>query len=415
MNWVRNLWSVTLFLLVVGIVQRVGVVTAVFPTILPENAPYPDVVQPGSAAAPALTDPSFAEQVVALVNVERWNNGQLPPLKGNDLLQTAAQTHSDNMAIRDFFAHCDLDTNTSPWNRIVAAGYNNYSAAAENIAAGYTDPEAAMAGWMNSTYHRDNILSSNFREIGVGHIFQAGDQANVRRDDDGDCVADGTYDFPFYHYWTQNFGARSTVYPVVIAREAYETATREVQLYVYGQGWATEMRFRNAGGSWSAWQAYSATAVWMLDGGNGLKTVEAEIRNGSGTALTASDTIWLNELITEPVISLSPAAITLWADTAVPGPYVYTIQLHNGGTLPLDWTIVAQPAISWLEVMPASGSTTGGATSALTVTLDLQGMDEGVYTTSLVVSGNATNSPQTVPVTVTIADLEYIYLPLVVR
>ncbi|MCA9960345.1 MAG: hypothetical protein KC443_14990 [Anaerolineales bacterium] len=306
MNWAKTFTTIFLFLLVMGLVERAGAATAVSPVSPAEDAPFPDVVQPGDAAAAEapLAGPSFIERVVELVNVERWNNGQLPPLKANAQLQTSAHTHSDNMAVRNFFAHCDLDTGATPWERMHDAGYM-YNAAAENIAAYSETPTAVMNEWMNSSGHRANILSPDYREIGVGYVYQAGDQANVRQDANGDCVADGTYDFALYHYWTQNFGRINNVYPVVIEREAYQTSTRQVQLYMYGAGWAAEMRFRNAGGDWSAWQAYSETAVWSLDGGSGLKTVEAQIRNGS-TVLSASDTIWLIEVIVDPLFVYLP-------------------------------------------------------------------------------------------------------------
>jgi uncharacterized protein YkwD len=46
----------------------------------------------------------------------------------------------------------------------------SYRAAGENIAMGYTTPEAVMNGWMNSSGHRANILSANFTLIGVGYV-----------------------------------------------------------------------------------------------------------------------------------------------------------------------------------------------------------------------------------------------------
>lgn len=192
------------------------------------------------------------------------------------------------MAARDFFAHCDLDTLTLPWDRMTAAGYN-WNSAAENISAGYSTPSAAVAGWMASAGHRANILSTSYRELGVGYYYQAGDAGNVREDSNGDCVADGT-DGPWYRYWTQNFGRRNTVYPVVIDREAYETNTLDVNLYLYGTGWATEMRIRNENGSFGAWQSFSADVAWQLSDGPGTKEVFMEIRNG-GTVYGASDTI----------------------------------------------------------------------------------------------------------------------------
>lgn len=72
---------------------------------------------------------------------------------------------------------------------------------------------------------------------------------------------------------------------MVINREAYLTFNRTVSLYVYGQGWATEMRFSNDGTNWSAWEPYSANKTWTLSEGEGTQTVYAEIKNGEGTVL----------------------------------------------------------------------------------------------------------------------------------
>ncbi len=232
----------------------------------------------------------YAQQVVELVNQERWNNGGLSPLKRNDLLDQAAHSHSNNMAERNFFSHCDLDTKSSPFDRIQAAGYS-FNSAGENIAAGYGTPADVMNGWMNSSGHRYNILSSSYREVGIGYVYQSADQSNIRGDSNGDCAADYANKGPYYRYWTQTFG-RSSAYPVVIDRENDETASLDVNLYVYGQGFATEMRFRNEEGAWSDWESYSPDAFWTLSAGAGVKTVSAQIRNGSSER-TARDSILL--------------------------------------------------------------------------------------------------------------------------
>ena len=180
-------------------------------------------------------EPSVEEQVVTLVNEQRLNNGRLPPLKHGALLATAAEKHSSNMANRDFLAHCDPDTGTLPWDRMTDVGYV-WSRAGENIAAGYTTASAVVDGWMNSSGHRANILSTDFREIGIGYVYQSGDGGNVRQDANGDCVADTQSGGPYYRYWTQDFGTRGFLHPVVINREAFETQDRQVDLYLYGSG-----------------------------------------------------------------------------------------------------------------------------------------------------------------------------------
>ena len=127
---------------------------------------------------------SFAASVVNETNTYRIQHG-CPPLILSAQLSDAAQSHSEDMALSDFFSHTSSDGST-PWERIERTGYR-YSLAAENIAAGYTTPEAVVQGWMNSAYHRENILDCNLREIGVGYYYQ--------KDDNGTAN--------YCHYWTQ--------------------------------------------------------------------------------------------------------------------------------------------------------------------------------------------------------------------
>lgn len=237
---------------------------------------------------------TLPEQVLEQVNTARWNNGQLAPLKGHTQLDASSTTHSTNMAVRNFFMHCDPDTGTSPGNRMTTAGYP-WTTWAENIAAGSATAAAVMEQWMNSSGHRSNILSSNFNEIGIGYAFDANDSAPKRRSSMNNCTADQTITGNFAHYWTQNFGRRSNHYPVVIAREAYRTTTCSVAVYVYGQGFANQMRFSTNGGStWSAWETFATNTTRTLAGANGgVATLNAEIRNASGTVRSASDTIRL--------------------------------------------------------------------------------------------------------------------------
>ncbi len=270
----------------------------------PLEAPWvepPPVLAPkdegGRLAPETAPTPTYEAQVVDLVNQVRWDNGQLPPLKDVSELDSASETHSSNMATRDFFAHCDPDTQTLPWDRMVAAGYTNWVHAAENIAAGYLTPSDVVAGWVASPGHYANIISTSNYEIGVGYVYQSGDQATVREDllpaNQPDCVSDSFGNGPLYRYWTQDFGRRAGVYPVVIDREAPSTTMTSVDLYVYGTGFAQDMRFSNDGSTWSAWEAYQTDKAWTLAGGAGVKTVYAQIRNGM-TVLQASDTIYLD-------------------------------------------------------------------------------------------------------------------------
>ncbi|MEG4109267.1 CAP domain-containing protein [Microcoleus sp. S13_C5] len=139
-----------------------------------------------SQVAPSPTNQNFINRVLELTNIERSKLG-LSPLTLNTQLLNAAENHSQNMALQDFFSHTGKD-GSSLGSRISATGYQ-FSAAAENIAAGSSTPEQVVSSWMNSSGHRANILNPNLKEIGIGYYF----------------LADDTGTENWNHYWTQVF------------------------------------------------------------------------------------------------------------------------------------------------------------------------------------------------------------------
>ncbi len=254
-------------------------------------------------------------EIVRLTNIERWNNGMRPPLKDNGLLDDAAQGHSEEMAFDDFFAHCNIDENTTPGQRVTSEGYN-WNAVAENIAAGSSTPQGSMNQWMGSQGHRNNILSTSYRALGVGYAYDPSSSPRDRYDENGNCSSNYLIG-PFGYYWTQNFGRRNNVYPVIINREEPETDSRTVNLYVYGTPIsqyenfvATSMRFSNNGNNWSSWEPYNPDKTWQLSAGNGVKTVHAQIRNSSGSIKTATDQIILDGDECESIMTFSNETIS---------------------------------------------------------------------------------------------------------
>jgi len=106
----------------------------------------------------------------------------MPPVAAvtwNDKLGKAAYDHSVDMKSNDYFSHTGLN-GSNAGQRITAAGYT-WKAYGENIAKGYSTEQAVVNGWLSSEGHCKNIMSSNFKEMGVGR------EGN---------------------YWTQDFGAR---------------------------------------------------------------------------------------------------------------------------------------------------------------------------------------------------------------
>ena len=90
------------------------------------------------------------------------------PLAPNQLLINAARAHSQDMIDRNFFDHTNPD-GKNPRDRMVAAGYTPRWWG-ENIADGYPNEFWFHKALFLSPGHRTNILSENFREIGVGLI-----------------------------------------------------------------------------------------------------------------------------------------------------------------------------------------------------------------------------------------------------
>jgi len=231
---------------------------------------------------------TLPEQIVELTNIARWERGQLPPLKLNAQLATAAQGHSTAMGQRNFFMHCDPDTGKQFGTRITEAGYS-YSGAAENIAAGRNTAAGTMDQWLNSSGHLANILGS-YTELGVGYYNDTTDTANVRTG--SGCTVSASNSPGYRHYWTQNFGRRSAVL-LVAAREAYQVSTCTADLYTHASGQA-QMRFSNDGSTWSAWETFAPNKIWTLSGALGsTATVSVQTRTSGGTTTTATDTVRL--------------------------------------------------------------------------------------------------------------------------
>lgn len=107
-----------------------------------------------------------------LINNYRQQNG-LPPLALSTSLTNAAEGHSYDMAVHNYFSHTGSD-GSSPWDRIRAAGYTYNTYLGENIAAGFDTAQSVFDAWRNSPGHNANMLNANFRAIGIGRYYSAG-------------------------------------------------------------------------------------------------------------------------------------------------------------------------------------------------------------------------------------------------
>lgn len=141
----------------------------------------PNLIYPGQVInIPVITVKAQEDEVVELVNKERVRRG-LQTLKPHWEIARVARYKSQDMINKGYFDHYS-PTFGSPF-KMMESFQIKFSAAAENIARGQRTPTEVMNAWMNSTGHRNNILSPVYTHIGVG----------LAKDKNGVC------------YWTQMF------------------------------------------------------------------------------------------------------------------------------------------------------------------------------------------------------------------
>lgn len=107
----------------------------------------------------------FERRVIELCNYERAKYG-LAPLQEDSQLASVAKIKSQDMASNNYFSHTS-PTYGDPFVMMDNLGVQ-YTYAGENLAIGQTTPEEVVQSWMNSSGHRENILSEDFTNIGVG-------------------------------------------------------------------------------------------------------------------------------------------------------------------------------------------------------------------------------------------------------
>ena len=132
----------------------------------PQQTPQrtPQAQQPQAQAPATQRLGAQEQQMVDLVNRERTKNG-LSPLTVDFEVARVAGIKSQDMADNNYFSH-NSPTYGSPFDMMKKFGIS-YLHAGENL-AGNNTVEKAHTALMNSSGHRQNILSPNFTHIGIG-------------------------------------------------------------------------------------------------------------------------------------------------------------------------------------------------------------------------------------------------------
>jgi uncharacterized protein YkwD len=132
----------------------------------------------GGGGAPAATErlQALDHEILVRLNETRTAHGLRPLVLSGDL-QGAAVTHSRAMLEGGFFAHESKDGSS-----FVARVKRHYSAsgstawsAGENLlySTDAVDAAAAIEAWLASPAHRKNMLTPEWREVGIGSVHAA--------------------------------------------------------------------------------------------------------------------------------------------------------------------------------------------------------------------------------------------------
>jgi uncharacterized protein YkwD len=125
---------------------------------------------------------NFQAEMLAQINARRAAGAvcgakKMPAaasLAWNAQLQHAATLHAYHMAHTGVYSHTGSYGLTLP-QRVNGAGYD-YSLLGENIDAQRTSVQAAIHSWMSSPQHCENIMRTQFRDVGVSCVNNSASQ-----------------------------------------------------------------------------------------------------------------------------------------------------------------------------------------------------------------------------------------------
>lgn len=104
------------------------------------------------------------EEILTQTNILRTSLG-FGELKESPLLDAAAADKLQDMIKNGYFAHTS-PVGVSPWFWIEKNRYN-FNYAGENLAIGFSSARETVNAWADSPSHRDNLLNSRYKEMGI--------------------------------------------------------------------------------------------------------------------------------------------------------------------------------------------------------------------------------------------------------
>ncbi len=145
------------------------------PAMMAHGAALPAPTADNSCRIPGLRESVLRQLNAARAAAHRCGEVLMPPtsrLVWDDQLFAAAAMHSADMARRNYFDHATPE-GQRVGARAAAQGYN-WRAIGENLAGGDRTVESVMRGWMDSPTHCQNIMNSQYTDVGVACAQRTG-------------------------------------------------------------------------------------------------------------------------------------------------------------------------------------------------------------------------------------------------
>ena len=108
-------------------------------------------------------------KIISETNLQRQENGNLPALTENSLLDATAAAKASDMFLNQYFEHIS-PSGVGPGDLAQKYGYN-YIVEGENLILGnFSSEKEVLQDWMNSPGHRANILNVRYTEMGAAIV-----------------------------------------------------------------------------------------------------------------------------------------------------------------------------------------------------------------------------------------------------
>lgn len=135
-----------------------------------------------------------------------------------------------------------------------------------------------------------------------------------------------------------------------INNNAADSYTRNVVLHISSSG-GTQMRIRNRGSSWTAWESINSSRSWTLPGGEGTKYVDIEVIDYAQNIRSASDSIILDEY-REVRVTLNTIYVTNDGDSIGNGELYWSFEtgIEQGSNTISHYTVSSRTDSNTLSV-----------------------------------------------------------------